>query len=356
MLLPMVKVQVIGAKQVQQRTVRSLQGLGAMQIEEWREDRGLLQQRMALSDEAVRWREHVLYVITRTDAVLSTLPMLAGVLARANQEYPKHGNDSPEQLLRKIEADLGEIEPQVKALISTRDRLAEQLGSLPRYAATLRLLLPLAPSLPDLEHYGVIAVLVERRYQEALQVIREQLEEQTHGQCEVLSYPVDADTIAALLVFPNADTGAVSELLGRQNIAQVRLPAELEGQSFEQALSNIERELQEIPRQLDDLQTRFTGLASVWRPRLLVWQALLRDQLAQIDVCTNLGTTDYTFVIEGWMPEQRLAELAEVLAREVGDEVLLARLPVDAKQQEKAPVILSVCSRCRALGLWTRRR
>lgn len=66
---------------------------------------------------------------------------------------------------------------------------------------------------------------------------------------------------------------------------------------------------------------------------------MLRDHLAEIDVRTNFGQTDYTFVIEGWAPAHRLAELEAALAREVGDEVLLSELPLDPAAKAQAPVM-----------------
>jgi hypothetical protein len=291
---------------------------------------------MALSDEAVQRRERLACMATRVEAVLAALPTPELSPSPAIEDYYAQ---PPQGLLRTVETDLAQVGPEVQALVTRRSQLEEQRGSLARYEATLRQLLPLVPTLIDLEHYAMTAVWVERRYRAALEMLARQLEELTAGQCEVVSREVDQDALVAMLIFPKRQTGAVNELLGRENIAQLRLPSEFTGQPFEAALANIRRRLWTIPQELAEVDAQQAALAHTWRPRLLTWQALLHGHLAQIDVCTNLGQTDYTFIIEGWIPERRLPELRAALEREVGTEVLVTELPLRPEEQAQAPVM-----------------
>lgn len=336
MLRAMARVQIIGTKRCQDKTVQVLHRLGVIQIDEWEKGRSLSIERMALSNEASQLRERLSYAATRVEAVLAALVTAEAV---PSPEYDAYAARPPEWLLHTVEAELAEVAPQAQELATRRDQLEEQLGALPRYEATLRQLLPLVPALVDLEHYAVTAILVERRHRAALAFITRQLEALTGGLCDVISRDVDQDMLAAVLVFPKTQAGAVNELLGRENIAQVRLPADLAGQPFEKALASIQQRLQSIPHELAKIEAQQADLAQTWRARLLTWQGLLRDHLAEIDVRTNFGQTDYTFVIEGWAPAHRLAELEAALAREVGDEVLLSELPLDPASKAQAPVM-----------------
>ena len=336
MLFSMAKVQIIGTKRYQDKTVQVLHRLGAVQIDEWTEGRSLSQQRIALSDEALHLRERLAYMTTRVEAVLTALPSLELSLS---PEYEDHYARPVDWLLYVVETDLEEVGPGAQELVRRRDQLEEQLGSLPRYEATLRQILPLMPVIIDLEHFAVVAVWVERRYQVVLETVTRQLTDLTDGLCEVLSREVDQDILAAVLVFPKTQLEAVNKLLGQENIAQVRLPTEFSGQPFEKALTNIRQRLQAIPDELAGIESQLKALAQTWRPRFLTWQALLHDHLAQVDVRTRFGQTEYTFVIEGWVPQRRLAEMQAALLREVGDEVLVTELPLDPEEKRHAPVM-----------------
>jgi V/A-type H+-transporting ATPase subunit I len=331
----MTRFQIIGTKRCQAKTVQLLHRLGAVQIDAWSETRSLSQQHMTITDRAIHLRERLAYIATRVEAVLAALPALE---LPPFSEYEEYDARPPDQLLRAVEADLEEVEPQAQALTRRHDQLEEQLGSLPRYETTLRQLLPLVPALIDLEQYSVTAVWVERHYQAVLETITRQLEELTEGLCEIISREVDQDIQAAVLVFPKTQVGAVNKLLGQENISQIRLPTEFAGQPLEKALSQMRQRLRAIPHELAEIETQLEILAQHWRPRLLTWQALLRDRLAQIDICTNFGQTDYTFVVEGWVPKRRLAEVQATLEREAGDEVVITELPLRPEEKESAPV------------------
>ncbi len=336
MLLAMAKVQIIGTKRHQDQTIRLLHRLGVVQIEAWSEGCLPWQRRMVLSDEAVLRRERLAYIVTRVEAVLASFPALD---LSPSPEYEDYYAQPPEGLLHVVETDLAHVGPEVQALVTRRSQLEEQRDTLARYEATLRQLLPLVPTLIDLDHYAVTTVWVERRYRAVLEMLARQLEELTAGQCEVISREVDQDALVAMLIFPKRQIGVVNEWLGRENIAQLRLPGEFTGQPFEAALANIRQRLRTIPQELAEVAAQQTALAHTWRPRLLTWQALLHDHLEQLDVRTNCGQTDYTFVIEGWVPERWLPEMQAALEQEVGTEVLVTVLPLRPEEQAQAPVM-----------------
>jgi V/A-type H+-transporting ATPase subunit I len=331
----MAKVQIIGTKRRQAQTVRQLHRLGVVQVDGWHEARVVSQQRMTLTGEALRQRERLAYTATRVEAVLGVLP---AVKLPGPSDAEVLDSRSSDSLLPAVETDLAEVEPQAQVLITRRDQLEGQLASLPRYEASLRKLRPLIPALIDLERYTVTAIWLERRYRETLSTISRQLEELTGGLCEVISQEVDPDMLAAALIFPKTKTGPVSNLLGQTNISQIRLPAEFAGQPLEQALGQMRQRLEAIPQELAELEAQQVALARRWRPRLLVWQARLRDYLAQIEVCANFGQTEYTFVIEGWIPTRRLAALRAALEDENGSEVVITELPIRPEEQETVPV------------------
>ncbi len=338
MLLSMARIQIIGTKRCQDKTVALLQRLGTMQIDSWTEARTVLQQQMTLSDEAITLRERLAYSLARVEAVLRALP---SAKSSASPEYEKYGDCASVRLLSLVETDLADLSPQTQTLATRRDQLEEQLASLPRYETTLRRLLPLVPAFVDLEDYMVTAIWVELHYQEVLETITRQLEELTEGLCEVISGEVEQDIVAAVLVFPKLYTEAVNELLGREQITQARLPAEFANQPLEQALSQIRQQLRTIPQQLAEIKAQQETLAQRWRPRLLTWQALLGDHLARVDICTDFGQTDYTFVVEGWVPEHQLLKLEKTLTGEIGDEVIVVKPTLRPKEKKQTPVMFA---------------
>lgn len=336
MLLPMAKVQIIGTRRCQDATARVLQRLGILQLDEWSERRALSQQRMTPDDETLRARQRLVQTLTRVETVLAALPTLD---VPSSSDYAALCERSADALVEAINGDLEAIAGRAQALASRHRELEEQLASLARHEATLQQLAPLVPAIVDLEQFATTAIWVERRFQEVLDIVTRQLEELTAGQCEVITGEVAHEVRAAVLVFPKSAAPAVNELLGRQNVAQIRLPAEFAGQPLERALADIRRRLQAIPRELAGIEAEQQALARAGRGRLLAWQALLNDHLALIDAQSHFGQTDYTFVVEGWVPSRDLPALEAALQAEVGDEVVVTELPLGAEEQRRAPVM-----------------
>jgi V/A-type H+-transporting ATPase subunit I len=336
MLLSMTRVQVVGTKRCQEKVVQLLFRLGTIQVDEWSEGRSAWQRRMVIGDEAVRVRQRLTYAAARVKAVLASLPPLTCLPSSEYEDlYPRPSSS----LIETVETVLEEVAPLAQAFAARRAQAEEQFASFTRYEATLQQLLPLIPSIVDLEHFAVTMAWVEHRYAAALEIVTRQLEELSEGRCEVISRDVGQDTRVAVLVFPKTRAKAVNELLGRENITQVRLPAELTGQPVEEALVHLRQSLQAIPRELAEIEIQQQALARSWRSRLLAWQALLDDHLAQIDVRSHFGQTDYTFVIEGWVPERSLPDMEVALQREIGDEVIVVKLPLTAEAKAHAPVM-----------------
>ncbi len=338
MLLSMTKVQILGTKRCQDEVVRLLYQLGVVQVDEWADGRPLTQQRMALSADDIHLRQRVTYAAARVEAVLSALPSTVAPVSSSAGDVDWYACPM-DWLIQAVEADLEQAAPLAQTLAVRRTQLEDEASSLTRYSATFRQFMPLVPAIVELEQYAVEAIWVERRFYAALDLVTQQLEELTDGRCEVISREVEQDVRAAVLVFPQAQARAVNELLGRENITQVHLPAELAGQPFDRALARMRERLLAIPQEIAEVQAQQEALSRAWRGQLLIWQELLRDQLARLDVCAHFGETDYTFVVQGWVPEHSLAQMEAALQREVGDEVIVVRLALSADEKKQAPVM-----------------
>lgn len=339
MLLPMARVQIIGTKGCRNQTIEVLQRLGILQIDEFT---GVWHRSSDSGDataQEVKLRERLAYLLTQVESVLTVLP--AGLDLSPSAHYDEFYGQSTEWLAQSIENELREISPQAQALAKRRDQVQDQLDTLPRYETTLRELLPLAPAFVHLEHYAMTAIWLHSHCQEALETITQELEGLTEGVCEIVSRRTDQDEVVAVLIFPKEQTSAVNELLSGENITQVRLPAELAGQPFQKALDRILKQIEVLPDELAEIETKQKSLAENWRPRLLAWKGLLQDYLAQMDVCSNFGQTDHTFLITGWTSQDRVGDLETELNRGVGNEIMIETLPIRKEDRGKVPVVLS---------------
>lgn len=335
MLVKMTKVQIIGTRDVLDQTVRTLHRAGVVQIEEKMASVDAL----AMDSSDSHQRDEVALLIARVDALLALLPKRP-LPADLSAQYEKEAVRPTVQVAADVKSALAQLDTPTQNLARRRETLEADQVTLPRYATTMRQLMPLAADLAPMRHYETVALLVEHKFSAVIEMLRGELPSLTNDQFELVSRDIDKDTTAAILVFPREHSAAVHTLLGRESISQVRLPDELADVPFEQALATIEARLKSIPAELNKINRELEQLASEWRSRLAVWSAVLKDQQQQLQVRERFGATAYTFIIVGWMPKERVAHLREELAHQVGETVLLEELPLTDHEREHAPVVL----------------
>lgn len=333
MLVPMAKVQIIGTRDKLERTVQTLHRAGVLQIEE--KPAGI--EAMRLDESAARQHYEITQLLARLEALLALLPKRP--TAQLDELYEAQSQRATSDLIADAQDALAQIETRAQTLARRHDELEADQVTLPRYAKTLRQLMPLAADLAPLRNYETVALLVERKFSAVIEMLREQLPLLTNNEFELVARDIEADTTAAILVFPREHSAAIHTLLGRESITQVRLPDELANVPFRDALSTIETRLAVIPTELQKIHRELDALAEQWRTRLLVWSAVLQDRLQELDVIPRFGATQYTFVIVGWMPRPQIAALADTLQRTIGSTILLQELPLT--EREHAPVVLA---------------
>lgn len=336
MLIPMAKVQIIGTRDKLDRTVQILHRAGILQIAEKPSHVDAIR----LDEISSRQHYAITQLVARLDALLALLPKHPA-LPDLTAQYDAQSTRETFEVIADVQNAIAQIQPPVQAMTRHRDELEADQVTLPRYAKTLRQLMPLAADIAPLRNYETVALMVDRKFSMVIEMLREQLPSITNDEFELIARDIEADITAAVLVFPRKHSAAIHTLLGRESITQVRLPDELANVSFKQALATIEMRLAIIPQELQKTNQELDALATQWRTRLIVWSAVLHDRLQELAVIERFGATHYTFVIVGWMPRKQIATLSNLLSREVGNSVLLEELSVNKHELEHAPVVLS---------------
>lgn len=331
MLLKMVRVQIIATLTQLDATVAALQRLGVLHVEEAARAPAL--HSLSVDETLSRTREDLAFLAARLDALLALLAV------------DEHRRDAPWQppatsraLADWLRARLDDIVPPIQELAQRRDALQAEAVSLPRYGATLRKLSPLTIELEDLKGYDTAALLIDRRHAAVLDLVRLEVERITGGEFEMVEQALDEHTVAAILVYPRTRADEVQGVLGNEAITQVRLPSDLAGRTFRDALAALDRRLAEIQGELANIEARLAQAARDHGADLAAWRREVRNRLEALATQSHFGATDYTFVIVGWLPARDLAHLREALAREVGGQVVVEVVETAAEETRLAPV------------------
>lgn len=331
MLLKMARVQIIGSRSQLEATITALQRLGVLHIEDV--PRVMALKSLALDEEGLRLQEDLGLLAARLDGLLQLLPTV-GAASSSAPSAPRETRAFADW----VRQELDRLAPPIQALAQQRDELQAEALSLPRYEATLRKLTPLSLELRELHGFDTVAVLIDRAFRDVLELMRVELNQITHAQFEIIARDVDERTTAALIVYPRQYAQSVQALLGRENITQVRLPKELAGRSFREALTALQQRQQAVRQELARVDAQLEASAREWRAVLEEWRRQVRNRLQALATRAQFGATAYTFVIQGWVPRRDLDRVRATLAHEVGPQVIVNELDGHDRAHEHAPV------------------
>ena len=330
MNVEMLPIEIVGLKDDLNPVIYTLRKQGCVHIDEVNDSPQISARPLTLDRKTLSRQEELSFLLARIDGLLDVLG------------YGDAGKvvSLPEGDLAEVRSCLDDLGPKVRALTERREELQSKLALLPRYEATLRKLLPIIPpSVHDPRNIS-IGMLVSRVNVGVLDSIASRILDLTNGRAEVVSSDVDASTRAMFTVFPGEFAAQVEALLGREDVARLRLPDELGGGPPDAALQALQRQMSTIPLEISKINRDLAGLAVEWCEKLALWNAFLVDEIDANSIFSHLGETDMTFVIAGWVPAAEFDKVKSALRETIGEAILVRQLPMTAIMQKWAPVLL----------------
>jgi V/A-type H+-transporting ATPase subunit I len=330
MNIEMLPVEIIGLKSDLVVALKTMRKLGYIHIDELADSPQVSARPLVLDRQTLSFQEELSFLLARVNGLL-------GVLSGSGAREPA---PLPEFDLAEIRSSLNELAPKVQQLTGQRDELKSKLSMLPRYEATLRKLLPIIPASVHEPGNVSVGVLVSRVNVGVLDSIASRILELTGGRADVVGSEIDDATRALFAVFPGEFTSEVEGLLGREDVARLRLPVELGHGPPDAALLALQNQLVAIPQEIQRINQNLVGLTMEWGGRLAAWRDDLRDKLEANSVLSRLGETDMTFVIAGWIPASALESLEIAMREAIGDAIMVRRLILTGDLKKNAPVVL----------------
>lgn len=332
MLVPMTKVAIVGHRRRLDDVAKLLQELSLVHVSDFTSAPELQIAPCVLEEGRSRELETLRLSRTRLDALEH---LLAGETASTDDDEETR---SPAVSLDELDTLLGALLPEVERAAQHIASLEQEGPALERHLESLQRLQPLASMLVELEGYETVALLLDRQHTEALDMIVSEIEVMVDRRCELTSAVVDRDTVGALLVFPRSHSDEVHALLGRGRVSRVRLPAQFEGLGFRDSLAGMEKRIGALPNEIamlkDQLASKVRGLVD-WQEA----RAQMGTRIEQLELVRQLGATEHTFTVVGWLPQRDIAKLETALEDRAAKEAHVWCL--ELHDDEWAPVLVA---------------
>jgi V/A-type H+-transporting ATPase subunit I len=276
-------------------------------------------------------------IISKISVILATLPKIpadAATQGRIDRELQGKNRD---EIIQQSKDVIRELEDVTKDLAKKKSDLKLSITTLERYAKILNIIQPMEREIPVLENYEVTILLIQRQYEDVLDLIREEMAKITGNRFEMSSTPVDEETLATLMIFHKRYSQQVHSFIFSVNVNEVRLPQEYMGKPFYEMFAGIETNKLQKTKEIQSIDEKLSRLSVKWYHELAVLKKTFEDISEELEEFNKFGYSEFTFVVMGWIPKKYLQRIKELVKNTFGDKVVIQELEVSAEEMEKAP-------------------
>jgi V/A-type H+-transporting ATPase subunit I len=336
MLQVMKRIQMIGPRAELNRVVDLLYRVGTIHLENAPEL--IPPGEISLDHVRKEEEENVTDVLLRINAIISTLHIVDDDPVRQAQILLSLEKKTHHELVLRAQEIIRNLETTTRELAAKKGELALSVTVLNRYEKVLDIIHPVEKELPPLEGFEVTILLIQKEHEDAIGLIKSELMSITGNRFEMISTSVDADTLAAIMVFPKRFSEPVHSFIYSVNVNEVRLPKEYSGKPFIEMYRMIGESRIHAQEEIARIDAELLALSSTWYHELAVLKKQLENIQEELGAYRNFGLSEYTFVIMGWIPKKYLKKTQKAVKEAFGERVIIRELPVTEKDMEEAPV------------------
>jgi V/A-type H+-transporting ATPase subunit I len=241
-------------------------------------------------------------------------------------------------LLAKASHVVGIAGETTRNLTNKKSDLEITITGLNRYEKIIDKIQPLEQQLPILHGYEVTVLVIQKEYEDVLDIIRPALSGITNNQFELISAELDDQTIAVITVFNKYYSENVHRFLFSKNINEVRIPADYSNIPLDKALLLIDKNRRDAESEKEQINKELTRVSLEWSQELIVLQKVLAERAEELSAYNNFGETDYTVMMRGWIPKKFIQKTREVLNETFEGRVVMTETEATAEMMERAPI------------------
>ncbi len=326
----MAKLRVVGPKSHRDHCIERLHELSVMQIETVFEEKGGFLKRVPIEKEKLEEKKRLEEIREALSQTLSVVPRPYG--------------GEPEKIDKPaIYEEFERLIPVMERAghrYREREELKEELERVSRYEHLLRSFVPIISALGGLKNIEITGLVVDRTIPDILRLIEEEVRRLTKGAYQFHAKPVDEDTVAVVVTYQRKYSPQIRHIILGEGIDEIRLPEQYRDMPLLEALKEMMRKKEVLPERIESLRKELEMTARSFWARLYGIRKAVEDAIEEIEVLHYFGETRFLFIIEGWVPRDRVGCLRRELEKEFAEDVIVQELELAAEELDRAPVCI----------------
>ncbi len=280
----MTKVSVTAPKTQLENVVESLHDLGLMDFDDYEGD--------LETGSPMEGSDEISQLLVDIRSILSKLDV---------QETEQASVEDVREKVPEVHSSLKECESEISSLKSKKEQLKDKRKSFEK-------LLGADVNLQELEDTDSLNYRVLD--------FKEDKFSQIYGS---RNYEVFHGKTASVLAYMKREEDHVNESL--QGLIKKEFDVPVEDGTPEQVVNSISSEISEIEASIESEKEKISSLESTWGPKFKNVEQFLSKKIEKAEAPLKFGTTEKSFIVEGWIPSKKEAELKKSLTASTDSKV-----------------------------------
>ncbi|MDY0386330.1 MAG: V-type ATP synthase subunit I [Methanolobus sp.] len=304
---------IVGHKSIFRETVDALHKAKLFQIEDFNEDESGL---------------HIGRPFDNIDEVSKKLIQIRSIANLLDIDEASSKKQDEQAVLSSLDDNLTKLDAEIDQMIDQRSKLENELKEI---ESLKKELIPFVNIPLDLdlyrgyEHLSVFSGSVKEDIESAVSKI-------------ISSYEIFYDAVKGTVVlFVTSDRSAdVSELLAEYAFRELRVP-NVSGMPSD-SLSSIASKESTLLKQLEKIDTDIESVKQKYADFILASNELLSIEVQKSEAPLRIATSDSTFVIDGWVPQENYAELERIVESATNGRAFVSKEEVKEEDEKDIPI------------------
>ena len=260
MIVPMIKIEIIGLMEELDGALDLLQRIGIIQIDEIPTIEGAEHThfRRIHLDET---KEHLL---AKYEELSTTVSEILEIMRESDIEETSLDIETRDRL-QKLSPDelLNHISPisrEIRRLARQQKNLHQDIESARKYEILINTFLPLLEKAGPVGKMEQIGIILNKGESSVLPILKNRIEEITGPNTMLFHEQMPEDMTGVFIVITPEDLHIVRQFLGNEGVAEYHIPREFRKKSFRESIETIRSRIENIPDELDKINEQLLEL------------------------------------------------------------------------------------------------
>ena len=339
MISPMERVEVVFLRSELQGMITFLQDQGVMHVET-----------VPLALENHPGYLHRVHLPAEEKAELAGLQEMQTLLKEALpllSKAPGHvqlteaGQRLEQEGVKAWGAKLRQYHRELRSLSRRKLNAQDSLDVLRNYK---RILEHIAPTMRERNlrlGHNVRVLVLQGQSDDTIQDLETRLIGEIGTETQFVRHPLSRNETIVVLEYPAGKAESVNAFLKREEIATVDVPErDLSDTSIDQVLAKVAAKDQAYSDDLVSIRDQIVAFTEAHGPELAAAEQMVSNRIAQLGVVEHFAQSQLVGVVQGWVPTEAYAGLAQTLKVTFGERAAISHLPHEEIEHHRIPTLL----------------